>query len=314
MAEPLISISIPSYERLEFFDRLLESIKIQTFKNFEVIVTDDSKTENVKNYIQNYKADFPLYYYKNIPSLGTAKNMFEGRRYARSQWIKIIHDDDFFATENAIEEYAKAISKGARYIFSGYNEYIENQKKSINKTISEAKFNELSKEPSILFANNLIGPPSVFMFHTSVEDVFDISLKWFTDMEYYYRILGKEKAYYIAQPIVNVSSNDTQVTSYTRTNPSVIIPEALYLLNKHGNKIASNLIAYDSWWRVFRNMGITDIDEIQKYNRGDNIPAFVKKMLNHQRAIPRKMIKNGFLSKACMGVSFILNKIGGMNV
>jgi glycosyltransferase involved in cell wall biosynthesis len=44
---PLISICIPAYKRTEFLQRLLDSIDIQTFKNFEVIVTDDSPGNDV---------------------------------------------------------------------------------------------------------------------------------------------------------------------------------------------------------------------------------------------------------------------------
>ena len=42
MAEPsLISICIPAYKHPDFLKRLLDSISIQSFKNFEVIISDD---------------------------------------------------------------------------------------------------------------------------------------------------------------------------------------------------------------------------------------------------------------------------------
>ena len=40
--EIFISICIPAYKRSDFVKRLLNSIAIQTFKNFEVIVSDDT--------------------------------------------------------------------------------------------------------------------------------------------------------------------------------------------------------------------------------------------------------------------------------
>jgi len=310
MADPLISICIPSYERVEFLQRLLDSISMQTFKNFEVIFTDDSKTEQVKNFVENYKAGFPLFYHKNTIPLGTARNMVEGRAYARSQWIKIIHDDDFFASENAIQQYANACTNGSsKFIFSGYNAYYENTGKKINKTISIKKFNRLSKTPSLFFANNYIGPPSVLMFHTSINEIFDTNLRWFTDMEYYFRIIAKEKVVYIEQPLINVSYNDSQVTNFTRTNPAVVIPESLYIINKHGEKVTSNIIAYDSWWRVYRNIGISTPEGIAQYANNNPIPKVVKKILNLQNIIPEKLIKIGFISKTLMFVSYLINKI-----
>ncbi|RPJ66938.1 MAG: glycosyltransferase family 2 protein, partial [Alphaproteobacteria bacterium] len=283
MAKPLISICIPSYERLQYLERLLESIKIQTFRDFEVIFTDDSKTENIKTFLLNYKADFPLHYYKNVPSLGTARNMLEGIKYANSNWIKIIHDDDFFVDETSLGQYAAAITTEALFVFSGYNEYLEGTNAFHDKTISQKKFKQIIERPSVLFADNLIGPPSVMMIHTSVKNTFDSKLTWFTDMEYYFRILSLGTSVYVNRPLVNISTNDTQVTSYTRTNPSVVIPEAMYLLNKHGKDIISNIIAYDAWWRVFRNFTIRSTDNIKRYAPEYPIPNFLKKLLSHQK-------------------------------
>ncbi|MGZ5190970.1 MAG: glycosyltransferase family 2 protein, partial [Flavisolibacter sp.] len=37
--KPFVSICIPAYKRPDFLIRLLDSIRVQTFKDFEVIVT-----------------------------------------------------------------------------------------------------------------------------------------------------------------------------------------------------------------------------------------------------------------------------------
>ncbi|MBU0763191.1 MAG: glycosyltransferase family 2 protein, partial [Candidatus Altiarchaeota archaeon] len=44
---PLISIIIPAYNRLGYLEKCLESIKLQKFKNYEIIVVDDCSTENL---------------------------------------------------------------------------------------------------------------------------------------------------------------------------------------------------------------------------------------------------------------------------
>lgn len=308
MPNPIISICIPTYERIQFLQRLLDSIKIQTVRNFEVIFTDDSKTDIVKIFVESYSADFPLYYYKNATALGTSKNMLEGGKYASSEWIKIIHDDDFFATADAIEQYASVISGDTKFIFSGYNQFIEDTGKSINKTISVKKFERVIENPSILFADNLIGPPSVMMIRKDAKEIFDIRLKWFTDMEYYGIVLAEHKSTYIPLPLVSVSSNDSQVTTYTRTNPEVVIAEAVYLFDKHGTSIASTILAYDSWWRIFRNFGIRSIEDIKRYVPTQFTPVIIEKMIAHQKMVPAALLKNRFISKAIMTVSYLLNK------
>ena len=46
---PLISICIPAYNRTTYLKRLFESIVDQVFKDFEVIVSDDSPNDSVKD-------------------------------------------------------------------------------------------------------------------------------------------------------------------------------------------------------------------------------------------------------------------------
>ncbi len=309
MAAPLISICIPSYERTQYLDRLMASIEQQTFRDFEVIFTDDSKTDKIKNYLESYKANFPLYYYKNTPSLGTSKNMVEGVRYANSNWIKMIHDDDFFADKNALMELSKVCQMDIKFAFSGYNEYHENSGKCVNRALSQDKYESIKRNLSILFANNLIGCPSVIMMHKSVTEFFDTKLNWFTDVEYYYRILGKLNSAYISKPLINISYNDSSITSAIHKNPKIVIPEAIYLLNLYGNKLTHSLKTYDCWWRVFRNLGIRTEKDIQQYVPDAKIPKFIISMLKVQRLITPKRLKNGVISKSFMAFSYITNKL-----
>jgi glycosyltransferase involved in cell wall biosynthesis len=64
-----ISICIPAYKRVNYLRRLLDSIAIQTFRDFEVIITDDSDDLSVKELSYLYKDKFQLCYHKNIKTL-----------------------------------------------------------------------------------------------------------------------------------------------------------------------------------------------------------------------------------------------------
>jgi len=44
-----ISICIPAYKNVGFLERLLHSISIQSFADYEVVITDDSPDDSVKN-------------------------------------------------------------------------------------------------------------------------------------------------------------------------------------------------------------------------------------------------------------------------
>src|SRR4051812_28627567 len=121
---PFVSICIPAYKRVLFLKRLLDSISGQTYKDFEVIVTDDTPGNEVKDLCEHYKNRFPLYYFKNLLQLGTPENWNESIRRSNGEWIKLMHDDDWFADENSLWEFADAATKHPDnyFIFSGFSE------------------------------------------------------------------------------------------------------------------------------------------------------------------------------------------------
>lgn len=49
-----ISIVIPAYNVQEYILRCLESIKAQTFRNFEIIIIDDGSTDGTVNIIEKF--------------------------------------------------------------------------------------------------------------------------------------------------------------------------------------------------------------------------------------------------------------------
>ncbi len=57
---PSISICIPAYKNSNFLNRLLMSINSQLFRDFEVVVTDDSPDESVKELCLKYESKFTL--------------------------------------------------------------------------------------------------------------------------------------------------------------------------------------------------------------------------------------------------------------
>src|SRR5438128_12549487 len=98
MNAPLISICIPAYKRTVELKRLFNSIVIQTFKDFEIVITDDSPEESVAILCNEYRSKLPIAYYKNKIRLGSPANFNQSIAKATGEWIKMMNDDDWFAT------------------------------------------------------------------------------------------------------------------------------------------------------------------------------------------------------------------------
>jgi glycosyltransferase involved in cell wall biosynthesis len=305
---PFISICIPAYKRLHYLRRLLASIESQQYKNYEVIITDDSGDDDqIKTYIDSSNFSFLLNYIKNSEPFGTPKNWLESFKYARGEWIKIMHDDDWFSDSNSLSAFVEKISPNVDCIFSGYNA-VDDHSIEKNKTITNSRFDNLTKDPLCLFSSNIIGPPSVMMFRSKIKEQFDDRLKWIVDWEYYIRLAKKYDLAYIPRPLIMVSNNSTQVTNSCFLNPAIEIPETLIFTNKYGNKLFEHFFSYDAWWRLIRNLDIRKFTEFYKHSENEDINNNIKRIIWFQSYLPLSFLKVGFISKICMSISYFLNR------
>jgi glycosyltransferase involved in cell wall biosynthesis len=51
---PLVSVVIPAYNAAEFIDKTLDSVRLQTFIDYEIIVVDDGSHDKTKEVVENY--------------------------------------------------------------------------------------------------------------------------------------------------------------------------------------------------------------------------------------------------------------------
>jgi len=306
---PLISICIPAYKRLNYLQRLFISIEHQTFKNFEVIVTDDSPDENVENFVKSYSNVFNVSYYKNIKTLGTPENWNEGIRNAKGTWVKLVHDDDWFANENALQRFYEATLKNPEcsFIFSGYNNISENKDFKETILLKWAGRILLKWSPLNLFKKQYIGNPSCTLIKKDIDLLYDNRFQWVVDFEFYIRCLKKvKKYYYINDPLINVGINEEQVTNYTFRKPEVEIPENHMMIEKMGIRILRNIFVYDYYWRLYRNLGIKNEQDIARfYNK--SIHPLLKQMINCQKKIPSQILKIGVFSKLLMTGNYLIS-------
>ena len=118
---PFISICIPTYKRVKDLIRLLDSILIQNYSNFEVIISDDSDDDLVGNLVREYQRKLPISYFKSEIPLGTPSNWNFAISKAKGQWIKLVHDEDWFSNEGSLAAFAEAAQKNDNcFIFSSF--------------------------------------------------------------------------------------------------------------------------------------------------------------------------------------------------
>ncbi|HMF70269.1 MAG TPA: glycosyltransferase family A protein, partial [Flavitalea sp.] len=163
--QPLfISVCIPAYKHPEYLKRLLDSLAIQTFKDFEVIITDDSPDDSVLELSKLYLQSFPVFYYKNLTALGTPANWNEGIRKANGAWIKLIHDDDWLSSANSLQDFVQAIQSNTTvdFIYSAFRNVDVQSDENVLNAVREkivrpapARMKQLAANPVTLLSKNI---------------------------------------------------------------------------------------------------------------------------------------------------------------
>lgn len=310
MDSPIFSICVPVYKNTHFLERLLESTLKQTFQDYELVITDDSPDDSVKDFLVKKYLDKRIRYYKNHKSLGTPENWNEGIRRAQGQWIKLMHDDDWFASAHALQCFYEATqSEKADFYFSGYNNVFLDDNDRVEEVVfPNRRWLRVKKYAPNLYTRNVIGAPSVVLVKNTLGELYDNRMKWLVDIDYYIRIMQKGKIVHIPEPLVNLGRSNLQVTSYTQNMPAVEIPEGLLLQSKLGYTSFHHILFFDAWWRLVRNLGIRKIDEFGKYASPQQVPKSIWLIISVQKVFPTGLLRIGPFSKILMTLSWCYNR------
>ena len=96
---PLISIAMATYNGEKYLKEQLESIYAQTYKNIEVIVTDDCSTDKTVEILKQYAASYQLKYFVNEQNLGYVKNFEKAISLCSGDFIALSDQDDIWETD-----------------------------------------------------------------------------------------------------------------------------------------------------------------------------------------------------------------------
>lgn len=111
---PLVTILVVSYNSSEFIIDTLESAKYQTYRNIELVISDDNSNDNTVDICRKWLNDNSQFFINaelitsNI-NTGIPANFNRGLKKASGLWLKGIAGDDILAN-NCIEELLDYIS------------------------------------------------------------------------------------------------------------------------------------------------------------------------------------------------------------
>jgi glycosyltransferase involved in cell wall biosynthesis len=219
----MISTLIPCYEMdgmgVKFLKHSLDIISRQTYKDFEVIVADNSVDEEIKDLCRLYP--FVRHYYNS--KRGSSANLNFAIGKAKGDIIKILFQDDFLYSNEALEKIAKAFKGGwlvtaCEHSTDGYTFYRP----------FYPKYN-----PLIHLGLNTISSPSVLAFENKEPLLFDEELVWLMDCDYYKRLHKRYGEPTILNEILAVNRTGAHQVSHTIANQYIRDKEDRYIRQKY---------------------------------------------------------------------------------
>jgi glycosyltransferase involved in cell wall biosynthesis len=309
MNQPLVSICIPAYKKPEYVVRCIESVLKQTYKQVEIVISDDSPNQDIKLAIESYNSSISINYYHNHPALKSPINWNNALNKAKGSFYMLMHQDDWFETDTAIETYIKAFEANPQvdFVFCR-NTAIQPDGQVLRLQAIPSLLDDMQKHPNHLVRANVIGPPSNTMLRSKVSVRYDEAYIWLVDVDYYVQLLEAGHSYnYLDAHLVSIGLHEDQTTVFCRNNEDVIIKENIWFATKIGNKAFKDILIYDYYWRLLRNYKIRSVNDITITGvHEQSILLVIHHMLGLQQNIPLSILKMGIISKTLMFFNYLL--------
>jgi len=119
---PLITVIVPVYNSEPYLSKCIDSILIQTFTNFELLIIDDGSTDRSANICDDYamKDNRIKIYHKRNEGVSSARNL--GLDKAEGKWIAFVDSDDYIKNSylkdlyDSIDSTSLLIIQGITYL------------------------------------------------------------------------------------------------------------------------------------------------------------------------------------------------------
>lgn len=301
MHQPFLSIIIVTYNAGKTLQAALDSILLQSFTDFEIVVVDGKSTDHTVNILDDVK-DARLRWISE-PDEGIYDAMNKAIKKSAGEWLYFLGADDLLKNNRVLQDvFEKGTYENVDFLYGDV--YSELLKRNYDGPFDEEK---------ILFSN--ICHQSIFYRSTVFEVVgfFNTRYPLFADWEMNIRCFENNS--------INIKYKNIVIADYAGEGASTLNSDLDFLrnflfvhnierLNRVGVQSMKKLRYYDRWWRLIRRLKLRDGKEITNFmNSKGNIPEVIKNMILVQENYPEKKLQNGFFSKSTMVLNYTTERL-----
>jgi glycosyltransferase involved in cell wall biosynthesis len=241
--KPKLSILIPAYNYSGGIDSILEKFSYVNSDPIEIIIYDDSTTNEVHDVVYKWISfGLSISYKRNILKKGPIGNWNSLLNAAKGEYCILMHHDELPQNPNFVSDLILYLADN-RFDVLVLRCQLINARKSftLSRTHMPIFFQKFVMNfcSSYLFLHNVLGPTSVLVVRREFYPKFDSKLKWLVDVDLYFRLRAATQEWYWNEKLAigSILNRSDSITKKIRKNLTTIIrSEQKYIYKKYKSK------------------------------------------------------------------------------
>ena len=212
------SVIVCTLNSARFLRHNLESLKVQKFRDFEVIVIDGYSTDSTAEIINKYRKYLPIKVFRQKPA-GISAAMNFGLSKSKGEWIFYLHADDSLEDGGVFVDIDRAINVSKADILYGQIRLINTKRQTLG-VFPRRRIFQLSWSWLLRLFNYI--PHQATFVHRDVFNsirLFDEGISSAMDYDFWLRAISRVKMKYVDRIVASfMVRDDSQSSSSANRN------------------------------------------------------------------------------------------------
>jgi glycosyltransferase involved in cell wall biosynthesis len=250
---PTVSVNLCCYNGEKYLEEALQSVLLQTYKDWELVVVNDGSTDSTERIIKSHMAAGKpiVYHYQENAGLGSARN--KALQLSSGRYIALIDQDDMWLPEK-LEKQVRAfeVDRSLGLVYSD-TYFIDQDGKELGTAFKRSPPPAGDPFVGLLTHRNFMPCLTVLVRREAAQDVrgFNEKLKYVEDYDLFLRIALKYKVSCIPEPLAKYRIH---AGNFGGTGSVGMTLETLRVLSGIAERL--EMPPYGIRWRIRKRMAL----------------------------------------------------------
>lgn len=226
--QPLVSITMITYNRAHFIAEAIESVRAQTYENWELIIIDDASRDDTESIVGMY-SDSRIHYTKHHQNKGIYPSRREAVQQSKGNYIAILDSDDVWSETGKLSKQVEYMGNNPDIgVVGTYITLIDEESHSIGEDRYKTEDTDIRKH---ILARNQFAHSSTLIRRRAYDDVGGYrNLNLAEDLDLFLRI---GRAWKLANLPFHGTAYRIHTHSETSEKRTVMAKRIIALIQKH---------------------------------------------------------------------------------